>query len=64
MIGKKFLRMLYLCLLLIEMKIGLIGNLADVTANDQWVCGQDNKCDPPVQDEGNDKWGNNQSYIL
>lgn len=23
-------------------------NLTDVTTNDQWICGNDNKCEPPV----------------
>jgi hypothetical protein len=27
---------------------GKKGDLADVTTDQEWICGYDNKCDPPV----------------
>lgn len=38
-------------------------NLADVAANDQWIHRDDNKCEPPVQDEGDDEWGYSQTNV-
>lgn len=38
-----------------EQKTGTIRNLTDVTTDDQRICGQDNKCDPPVQQKSYDE---------
>ena len=39
-------------------------NLADMTADNQWVCCDDHQSEPPVQDKGNDECSNSQTNIL